>query len=232
MAHSKHVFPGLGASIKARRQELGLSQGRLAGLLGYHTSQYISNIERGLCNLPLEKLGDYAKILRMERLQLLLLLLEGRNPGLAQEIRELKHHPGAGDGRDGYMAVPVLTAKLFSGWEDAGDLLFPAKTASRGEWARTADEHAFFFEADAQLPALGIDSGDLLLAEPHSPLKHGALVLRNNKRRCCVGKVVIKKDRVVFVFWHTSHPDVEALPRETAGLFPVVELRKRFAPAQ
>lgn len=41
--------------IKVKRVEAGLSQGQLGSKLGFSNGQFISNIERGLCSIPLEK---------------------------------------------------------------------------------------------------------------------------------------------------------------------------------
>lgn len=42
----------LGKMLKVFRQQLDLSQKELATEMGYKNAQYISNIERGLCNVP------------------------------------------------------------------------------------------------------------------------------------------------------------------------------------
>ena len=53
----------VGSLIKAGRGERGISQGKLAKMLGYTTPQYISNAERGLCSMPVKKLRKISTIL-------------------------------------------------------------------------------------------------------------------------------------------------------------------------
>ena len=53
----------VGILIKAGRAERGVSQGKLAKMLGYTTPQYISNAERGLCSMPIKKLRKISTIL-------------------------------------------------------------------------------------------------------------------------------------------------------------------------
>lgn len=42
--------------IQGLRAEVGLSQADLAKKLGYASPQFISNIERGLCGVPIDKI--------------------------------------------------------------------------------------------------------------------------------------------------------------------------------
>lgn len=48
------------------REENNLTQSKLAKRLGYTTSQYISNIERGLCSFPIKKFPKLAKVLKID----------------------------------------------------------------------------------------------------------------------------------------------------------------------
>lgn len=42
-----------------------LSQVELSNLLGYKNGQFVSNVERGICAIPLKALGDLMRILRI-----------------------------------------------------------------------------------------------------------------------------------------------------------------------
>lgn len=53
-----------GKILKQKREKLGLTQREIADHLGYSTAQYISNIERGACEVPKEKIDDLAEILK------------------------------------------------------------------------------------------------------------------------------------------------------------------------
>ena len=52
---SKQNFIRLGKFLKEQRKRLNLSQRQVAKELGYHT-QFVSNMERGLCAPPLKAL--------------------------------------------------------------------------------------------------------------------------------------------------------------------------------
>lgn len=50
-------------SMKKWREKKGLTQAALAWRLGYSTPQFISNIERGVCRIPISKFRATCKIL-------------------------------------------------------------------------------------------------------------------------------------------------------------------------
>lgn len=60
----------IGSRIKERRIQLGLSQTRLAELVGYSDKTAISKIEHGLVDLPQSKLNEFAKALDTNQLYL------------------------------------------------------------------------------------------------------------------------------------------------------------------
>lgn len=57
--------------IRTRREALNISQGKLANLLGLKTGQIISNIERGECSFPKKRLKRLAKVLLLDRREIL-----------------------------------------------------------------------------------------------------------------------------------------------------------------
>jgi len=58
-------FENIAKLIKTKRTQhaKGYSQSELSHLLGYKNGQFISNVERALCNIPLKMLGRVAEIL-------------------------------------------------------------------------------------------------------------------------------------------------------------------------
>lgn len=58
-------FKNIAKLIKRKRLEhpKSYSQSELSNLLGYKNGQFISNVERALCNIPLKMLGRVATIL-------------------------------------------------------------------------------------------------------------------------------------------------------------------------
>lgn len=57
----------VGAWVKARRMELGLSQGAMIRELGYVSRNSVSNIETGREGLPAKRVFDWADLLRVPR---------------------------------------------------------------------------------------------------------------------------------------------------------------------
>lgn len=66
--------------IRDRREELGLSQMDLARALKLKSPQFISNIERGLVNIPLKKIDQFCKVLQLDYRFLLKLVHEEKIP--------------------------------------------------------------------------------------------------------------------------------------------------------
>ncbi|MGE0633710.1 MAG: helix-turn-helix domain-containing protein [Pseudobdellovibrionaceae bacterium] len=60
-----------GELMQKKRLESGLSQGDLAKKLGYSTSQFISNWERGICSAPYSVIEKLVKILNLNKEDLL-----------------------------------------------------------------------------------------------------------------------------------------------------------------
>lgn len=54
-----------GRVVKAARLKAKLSQGKLARALGWTTSQYVSNVERGLCGFPARKGKLFCRITKL-----------------------------------------------------------------------------------------------------------------------------------------------------------------------
>lgn len=58
-------FKNIAELIKTKRLQhpKGYSQSELSHLLGYKNGQFISNVERALCNIPLKMLGRVSEVL-------------------------------------------------------------------------------------------------------------------------------------------------------------------------
>ncbi len=56
MSAQKKCFDHIAEIVQARRNHAKLSQEELSKLLGYKNGQFISNVERGKCSLPVEKI--------------------------------------------------------------------------------------------------------------------------------------------------------------------------------
>jgi transcriptional regulator with XRE-family HTH domain len=66
----------LGSYFKRKREENGLTQLEVSRALGYTSSQYISNFERGLCTPPMKKLKQLVKLFRLDENEVLRMLVE------------------------------------------------------------------------------------------------------------------------------------------------------------
>lgn len=53
--------------LKIKREEAGISQKQLADHLGLKSGQFISNVERGTCSMPLDKCGAMCDLLKIPK---------------------------------------------------------------------------------------------------------------------------------------------------------------------
>lgn len=65
-------FTNIAKLIKSSRQSHpnSYSQSELSKMLGYKNGQFISNVERALCNIPLKMLNQISEILKIPRSEL------------------------------------------------------------------------------------------------------------------------------------------------------------------
>ena len=66
----RQVLIGLGAVVRRRREDIGLSQDELGNLCGLHRT-YIGSVERGERNLTLSSMMQIAEALQIEPHELL-----------------------------------------------------------------------------------------------------------------------------------------------------------------
>lgn len=60
---------------KQLREKSGLTQREVSDALGYSTPQFISNVERGRCRFPVQKLPRIKKLYRLSTDQMIDLIL-------------------------------------------------------------------------------------------------------------------------------------------------------------
>ena len=60
---------------KQLREKSGLTQREVSDALGYSTPQFISNVERGRCRFPIQKLPKIKKLYRLSTDQMINLIL-------------------------------------------------------------------------------------------------------------------------------------------------------------
>ena len=61
------LWKRVGAFVRARREELGLSQGEIISVLGYKSRNAVSNIEVGIEGLPAKRAYAWADVLELPR---------------------------------------------------------------------------------------------------------------------------------------------------------------------
>lgn len=72
----QQLFKNVGRFLRQRRIEIGLTQRQVSEKLGYGSPQFISDMERGLCTLPLKKLGEIVKLYKLAPQELMELMLQ------------------------------------------------------------------------------------------------------------------------------------------------------------
>lgn len=77
----------LGNFLVKRRKELGLSQGDVSKFLGWGNGQFVSNIERGLCDMPPKHFRRISKLLNIDIKVLCNLALQDFKETLMEEIK-------------------------------------------------------------------------------------------------------------------------------------------------
>lgn len=65
------TFKNIAEVIRVKRTAAGISQQDLSGLIGYKNGQFVSNVERGLCSIPQEKIYLIAGLIKAEPQELM-----------------------------------------------------------------------------------------------------------------------------------------------------------------
>ena len=82
-------FDSIAKLIREKRMghPKGYSQSELSQLLGYKNGQFISNVERALCNVPLKMLGRVSEILSISHEELKSAILEDQEKTLENYLQ-------------------------------------------------------------------------------------------------------------------------------------------------
>jgi transcriptional regulator with XRE-family HTH domain len=89
MKSKNRSFNGIANLVKKYRLEHSdkLSQVELSNLLGYKNGQFISNVERGICAIPLKALKDLIRILSIPEDQLLSAMVKDYEQTVVNHLR-------------------------------------------------------------------------------------------------------------------------------------------------
>src|ERR1700691_4295238 len=74
--NSQKKFGSFGSFLKTAREKRNVTQSELAKRLGYTTSQFISNCERGLCDPPLDAIPEISQFLGLSKRDVMTVILE------------------------------------------------------------------------------------------------------------------------------------------------------------
>ncbi len=87
---NKKLNENLGVTFKNHRVEAGLSQGQVSKALGYTSPQFVSNFERGLCSLPLNKIKKLIDLYELKGEEVVELMLSLHETYLREELNVKK----------------------------------------------------------------------------------------------------------------------------------------------
>lgn len=71
------------------REKAGLTQKEVSDALGYTTPQFISNVERGRCRFPVEKLPKLKRLYRLSNDQVVDMVMVEEKRGIVRHFKRL-----------------------------------------------------------------------------------------------------------------------------------------------
>lgn len=90
--HQMRCFKNIAQLIRTKRMNhpKGYSQSELSHLLGYKNGQFISNVERALCNIPLKMLKKVSEVLDIPSEELKAAILRDQEETLNNYLYNIK----------------------------------------------------------------------------------------------------------------------------------------------
>ena len=76
----------LGEYLRNKREQLGLTQSEVAHNLGYGSPQFISNIERGISNVPVKSLRTLIDLYKISASEVIHILLEDKRRAIMRQL--------------------------------------------------------------------------------------------------------------------------------------------------
>jgi transcriptional regulator with XRE-family HTH domain len=96
---SNDPFKELGDYLKKKRIAKNLTQKDVAMALKYDSAQFVSNIERGLCSLPLSKIPTIMELYDIDLTTITKILLQVQKKIIAQTIEASQSRRSASRGK-------------------------------------------------------------------------------------------------------------------------------------
>ncbi|MFH1222759.1 MAG: helix-turn-helix transcriptional regulator [Pseudomonadota bacterium] len=108
----------LGLYLKKRREFLKLTQNDLSSKMNFKTPQFISNIERGVADIPAHRISDYAKVLDLDVRELSKMLADAmKNKIITRTDIKL----GGADGKGCEDENDPFLVRFISAWHSASE---------------------------------------------------------------------------------------------------------------
>jgi hypothetical protein len=90
MKNSKQLDGALAKVFKKGRMKANKTQGEVSHVLGYSSPQFLSNFERGLCTMPLDKMKKMIEIYGLDGEDVVRLILDIQNKYIRSELISAK----------------------------------------------------------------------------------------------------------------------------------------------
>lgn len=105
----------LGVFLRKKRETIGLTQKALSQKLGYSTCQFISNIERGVSEIPFNRIGLYAESLELNTKELTKMVEEVLNKKTERKTSVKLYGSAVNNEEDPFIV------KFISAWQQADE---------------------------------------------------------------------------------------------------------------
>ena len=89
MSVQKREFANIATLVRTYRTPKGISQSQLSRELGYKNGQFISNVERGLCSIPFEKIETLSKVLDVSAVEVKKAILDDYSTFIDTHIEKM-----------------------------------------------------------------------------------------------------------------------------------------------
>jgi transcriptional regulator with XRE-family HTH domain len=87
MKTQKNIRENMSIQWRQLREKAGLTQKEVSDALGYTTPQFISNVERGRCRFPVEKLPKLKRLYRLSNDQVVNLVMVEEKRGIVRHFK-------------------------------------------------------------------------------------------------------------------------------------------------
>ena len=105
----------LGVFLRKKREVMGITQKHLSQKLGLGTCQFISNIERGISEIPFNRIGVYAQSLELDQKELAKMIEQVLNKKIEKKTKTKLYGNTVNHDEDPFIV------KFISAWQQADE---------------------------------------------------------------------------------------------------------------